>query len=123
MDLNKVAIFGKTDGTLTKEPQRVLFSLCDGIIGGQGDGPLQPDPLPLGVICFSNHSGLTDICMATLMGFDFQKIPLLAKAYQSVEFKELKLSLNDHTIQMDELINHSITTIPSPGWIEYLKSK
>lgn len=123
MDLNKVAIFGKTDGTLSEEPQRVLFSLCDGIIGGQGNGPLRPEPLPLGVISFSNNSGLTDICMATLMGFDVRKIPLLANVNHSVEFKKTKLSFNNHSIQLDELIKHSIVTLPAPGWVEYFISK
>jgi uncharacterized protein (DUF362 family) len=121
MDINKVAIFGKEDGILAKEPQRVLYSLCDGIIGGQGDGPLHPDPLALGVICFSNNSKLTDICMAALMGFDIQKIPLLAKAYQPIEFNETKLRLNDHPIEFNEIIKYSIATIPSPGWIDHLK--
>lgn len=121
MDLNKIALYGNADGTLSKEPQRDLYSLCDGIIGGQGDGPLLPDPLPLGVICFANHSGLTDICMAKLMGFDFQKIPLLAKVNESINYDKIKISLNNRAIKLDKLIENVISTLPSPGWVEYLK--
>jgi len=123
MDINKIALFGKSDGSLSKEPQRELYSLCDGIIGGQGDGPLLPEPLPLGIICFANHSGLTDICMATLMGFYFQKISLLAKVNESINYNKIKLSLNDHAIKLDKLKEHATSTLPSPGWVEYLKSK
>lgn len=121
MDLNKIAIFGKADGTIAVEPQRELYSLCDGIIGGQGDGPLLPNPLPLGIICFTNHSGFTDICMATLMGFDFQKIPYLAKANESIDFNKIKLSLNDKSINLDQLKDHKTSTMPSPGWEFHLK--
>jgi uncharacterized protein (DUF362 family) len=77
MDLNKIVIFGRNDGTIAEEPQRQLYSLCDGIIGGQGDGPLRPDPLPLGIISFTNNSAMNDIAMGLIMGFDIQKISLL----------------------------------------------
>jgi len=122
MDLNKIAFYGNANGTLSNEPQRELYSLCDGIIGGQGDGPLLPDPLRLGVICFANHSGFTDICMATLMGFDIEKISLLVKANNLIKYNKIDLSLNYNSIQLDELNEYAIVTIPSPGWIEHLKS-
>ncbi len=42
IDLNKIAIYGKQDGTISKTPQLQPHSLCDEIIGGQGDWPLNP---------------------------------------------------------------------------------
>ena len=120
MDLNKIAIFGKEDGTLSNEPQRVIYSLCDGIVGGQGNGPLDPQPLPLGVICFSNNSSMTDICMATMMGFDIQKISLLRTAYSNVLFQNLELTLNEKRVDLSDLSTYSVPTNPPPGWIDYL---
>ena len=120
MDLNKIAIFGKKDGTLSNEPQRVIYSLCDGIVGGQGNGPLDPQPLPLGVICFSNNSSMTDICMATMMGFDIQKISLLRTAYSNVLFQNLELTLNEKRVDLSDLSTYSVPTNPPPGWIDYL---
>jgi len=121
MDLNKIAIFGKKDGTLSKNPQRVLYSLCDGIVGGQGAGPLNPEPLPLGVICFTNNSSMNDICMATMMGFDIQKISLLRTAYQNVQQQHIDLTLNGVKINLPDLSSLSIQTLPPPGWVDYLK--
>jgi len=123
MDLNKIAIFGKKDGTVSKKPQRELYSLCDGIIGGQGDGPLNPIPLPLGVICFTNNSSMTDICMATLMGFDIQKISLLRAAYQNIQNDHIDLTLNGVNINLADLSSLSILTTPPPGWVDYLSKK
>ncbi len=54
MDLNTIALYGKLDGSLSDEPQRVLYSLCDAIIAGEGDGPLHPEPFPMGIVSFSN---------------------------------------------------------------------
>lgn len=120
MDLNKVALYGKKDGTLSKEPQRTLYSLCDGIIGGQGNGPLRPSPLPLGVISFSNNSSMTDICMATLMGFDIHQISLLQAAYQDIKTQEIEITLNGEITTYQNLSEFSVCTIPPPGWIKYL---
>jgi uncharacterized protein (DUF362 family) len=51
-DLNMVALYGKKDGTLAGFPQRKIYSLSDGIIGGQGNGPLFPAPLALESLSF-----------------------------------------------------------------------
>jgi uncharacterized protein (DUF362 family) len=73
MDLNKIARYGKIDGTLSNNPQRFIYSVCDGIIGGQGDGPLEPEPLALGFISFTNNSLTHDRAMAILMGLPVNK--------------------------------------------------
>jgi uncharacterized protein (DUF362 family) len=120
MDLNKIALLGKADGSIADKPQRTLFSLCDGIIGGQGDGPLRPDPLPLGIISFSNNSAITDICMAILMRFDYHKMPLLMAAYNLTDIKDINLIFNGLSITLDQLVPYSINTMPAPGWIDHL---
>ena len=119
MDLNKIVIFGNKDGTISKEPQRILYSLCDGIVGGQGDGPLNPNPLPLGVICFTNNSAMADICMAALMRFDIQKIPLLKSASQNILKNNIAITLNGKSAYLPDLAQISIETIMPPGWVDY----
>lgn len=120
MDLNKVLIYGKKDGSISVEPQRIIYSLCDGIVGGQGDGPLNPQPLPLGIISFSNNSSLTDICMSTLMGFEYQKIPLLQSALLNIENQESEIFINEEKRTLSYLLTYTLPTIPPPGWIDYL---
>lgn len=122
MDLNKIVNFGKRDGTLSDEPQRLLYSLCDGIIGGQGDGPLKPDPLNLGIVCFSDDSARTDISMATLMGMDVNKIPLLQAAKSFMPDKKITVRYNGNEVNIADLKKHSVKAIPPPGWVAYLKS-
>lgn len=119
MDLNLIAIYGKSDGTISKNPQRLLYSLCDGIVGGQKDGPLSPDPLALGVICFTNDSSWADICMATLMGMDIRKLPLLTAARDFSSDRHTSISYNDKSICLDDLKNHIIEAQMPSGWIHY----
>jgi uncharacterized protein (DUF362 family) len=120
MDLNKIAVYGNKDGTLSETPQRIIYSLCDGVIGGQGDGPLNPDPLALGIISFSNNSTLNDICMSTLMGFEPERIPLLRSALLHVQDQETEIILNENSVLLSDLMSYSILSDPSPGWREYL---
>ena len=122
LDLNIIAEYGTPDGKIAKEPQRTLYSLCDGIIGGQGDGPLKPQPHPLGLVSFTNQSGMNDIAMATLMGFDPKRIPLLVNALKLVSAKNVKIILNNEEISIDSLPGLSIKTNPPPGWEKHLNS-
>jgi hypothetical protein len=118
MDLNRIAIYGEKDGTLSDQPQRSVYSLCDGIIAGQGDGPLGPDPLPLGVISFTNDSLTNDRAMAELMKLPVDKIPLLSANDLSVK-NDSHIILNGSSISMEELRSFSVTADPPRGWKRY----
>lgn len=121
LDLNQIAIFGKEDGTLAKEPQRRLYSLGDGIIGGQGDGPLRPIPLPLGIISFSNHSQMHDVAMGMLMGFEINKIPLLRTALENSKEDIVDLIIDEEEAGLQALKEHAVKTLSPTGWVELLK--
>lgn len=116
MDLNKIALYGTADGQLAQEPQRVVYSLCDGIIGGEGDGPLNSQPLPLGVLSLTNHSGMNDIAMATLLGMDPERLPMLQEAARLQGRDKVRLTWNCREISLDDLRPYRIKTQPPPGW-------
>ncbi len=116
MDLNLIAEFGSKDGVLKNIPQREIYSLCDGIIAGQGNGPLTPDPLPLGILTFTNNSSLHDVCIAHLMGFNPDNILLLKNAQKKINMNERTVIFDNNEIKIDKLVNFKIKTIPPPGW-------
>jgi hypothetical protein len=119
MDLNMIVNYGRADGTLADEPQRFLYSFCDGIVGGQGDGPLRPDPLNLGVVCFSDDSATTDVCMAILMELKIEKLPLLKAAKAFMPGRKIDIRLNGNPIQITALEKYTTQAIPPPGWENY----
>ena len=120
MDLNIIAKYGKSDGTISDRPQRDILYICDGIIGGQGDGPLHPDPLPLGVVMVSDNPALMDIALARLMGFDENKFPLLRAANEAFNCNEPTIILNGVPSSLEDLSTISVKTCPPPGWVDYL---
>jgi len=78
-DLNKAAIYADKEGKLRDRPQRKLFVVIDGIIAGEKDGPLAPDPVAAGALLAGFNAVTMDAVAATLMGHDVDKIPLIKK--------------------------------------------
>ncbi len=121
LDINQVVLYGKPDGTLSDTIQRELFSLIDGIVAGQGDGPLKPDPLALGVVAFSNNAAYMDIVAGHLLGMEVEKISLLRNAKEWLKDQDCLLTINEHQAEINDLKNLSVKAIMPPGWLNYDK--
>jgi uncharacterized protein (DUF362 family) len=81
LDLNKCLFSFSGDGHRRQNSLRYL-AVVDGIIAGEGNGPMSPDPVRAGVILAGTHPAATDLLAATLMGFDWRKIRLLKNAFE-----------------------------------------
>jgi hypothetical protein len=81
LDLNKALFYFDGEGKPRAKPLRYL-TLVDGIIAGEGDGPVVADPLPAGLIVAGLNPVAVDTVCATLMGLDYCKIPMLAHAWK-----------------------------------------
>ena len=94
LDLNKIVFYGNADGSL-RDPQRKSRKrhcvLVDGILAGEGRGPLNPDPVAAGVVIFGVHPPSVDAACAYLMGFDPDRVPIVSRAFQCRTFP-----LSDH---------------------------
>ncbi|MBN1972647.1 MAG: DUF362 domain-containing protein [Sedimentisphaerales bacterium] len=80
IDLNKMLMYSSADGKIQNEPARRIFCIVDGIIGGQGNGPLDPTSNQAGVVIAGRNPIAVDLACARLMGFDYNKLPILYKA-------------------------------------------
>jgi uncharacterized protein (DUF362 family) len=70
LDMNKILLYGTTDGYLNDQPLRRYFSLVDGIVGGDGDGPMAPRPRPEGILIAGFDPLSVDRVAIEVMGFD-----------------------------------------------------
>jgi len=80
LDLNKALFHFDGSGRRRTEPLRYL-AVVDGIVGGEGNGPMSPDPKPCGVVLAGTHPVAVDVVAAALMGFEWQKIRLLRSSF------------------------------------------
>lgn len=82
LDLNRALFFTDRAGRLCAAPQRAYLGVVDGVIAGEGEGPLFPTPKPCGVLLAGGHPVLVDIAAARFMGYDWHHIPMLREAVQ-----------------------------------------
>jgi hypothetical protein len=104
LDLNGVFFFGRPDGTMASTADhntRRYLALVDGIIGGEGNGPLDPDAVPAGIILGGANPVAVDSAAAVLMGFDPDKIPLLANAFRSNRYPLIEGTWKDVQVISD----------------------
>jgi len=73
-DLAKILFFADKKGVLRDRVQRRLFCVVDGIIGGEGRGPLEPRAKPAGYLVAGENPVAVDLVTCRLMGFDPAKI-------------------------------------------------
>lgn len=121
MDLNLIAQYGEKDGTLSDKPVRTLYTFCDGIIAGQGNGPLSPDPLPLGIIAFSNNAFAMDEVAGKLFRLNIDKIPLLKEAKRLNQNDNIEYFIKGNKCALSDMVVYSTDVIMPPGWINYDK--
>lgn len=76
-DLVRILMFGDCDGMLRNEQQRTHVALVDGVVAGEGDGPLTPDAVKAGAIVFSDDLPTADRVAWRLMGYDPEALKLL----------------------------------------------
>lgn len=86
LDLARLAYHADAEGKLHGTVQRRHLSLIDGIVGGEGDGPLAPRPVTSGALVFSDDVALGDRIACRLMGFDPARVPLVAHAFRPMTY-------------------------------------
>lgn len=59
---------------------RPSYAIVDGIVGMQGNGPINGDPIASGVLVFGDDPVATDTITTMMMGMDPAKIPYLQQA-------------------------------------------
>ena len=94
LDLNKCLFSFNGAGERRTKPVRYL-AVVDGIIGGEGNGPMAPDAKPCGVIIAGTHPLAVDCVAASLMGFDVQRIRMLKNAFAMRELNFAPFNLED----------------------------
>jgi len=101
LDLNRILVYGRGDATLAERPQRRVIHIVDSVIAGQGDGPLAPEPLPVGVIFGGSNAAAVDWVGALILGYDPIKIPVARHAFDEFSWPLAEFSADDVAVLGD----------------------
>jgi hypothetical protein len=127
LDLNKVLLYANPDGSLREGVlvnAKRYIGIVDGILAGEGHGPLAPEPVEMGYLfCGTNPVAIDAVC-GTFMGFDPLKIPTIARAFQVQHYPlcdfgmaDIVVSLADNDYQLTDLPpNLIVPCVPQFGW-------
>jgi uncharacterized protein (DUF362 family) len=87
LDLNRILMYANPDGTIRgKGEAKKYFSVVDGIVGMDGDGPVSGTRKEAGILIAGSNPVAVDAVCAKLMGFDFRKIPLISRSFEQHKF-------------------------------------
>lgn len=99
LDLNKVLFYADPDGTLRKNDlkhiRKKYISIVDGIISGEGNGPEAPTPKKTGLLFAGANPVALDAVCAKFMGFDWQKIPTIQRAFAIQQYPLCNFNYQD----------------------------
>lgn len=131
IDLNRIVRYATKDGQLSDRPQRAVFTIVDGVLAGDGDGPLAPAPHPAGVLMAGSDPVAVDMAAARLMGFRYRALPAVRLGLDGVggfrlaEFDEATLRIVSASRRWNGVEvskpGDSLRFQPHRGWVGHIE--
>jgi uncharacterized protein (DUF362 family) len=125
IDLNRIFMYADRDGHWQDHPTRPVLCIVDGIVGGEGNGPLDPTPKRAGMVLAGRNAVAVDLACAHLMGFDYRRLPLIARSFaahlrplMSFDASDVVIASNDPHLSRNVLeLDDSVCDFkPHFGW-------
>lgn len=126
-DLNMVVQRMDASGHLQASPQRDYLCIVDGLVAGEGEGPLFPKSRPLGWLVFGEDPFAVDAALAWFMGYDPLRLQIIRNRSQFLgpgwgdfELNELEI-LRDGRREKLTRSDVNFTFEPPPGWLGHVE--
>jgi uncharacterized protein (DUF362 family) len=104
-------------------PQRRCFTVVDGIISMEGNGPLKGSPRPTGVILAGDDPLALDVTAASLAGFDWHHLNMLEGMAGQVPYSAFSGNLDAIEVLSNDPAFSSVAALmgaephlPPAGW-------
>src|SRR3954454_9500171 len=79
LDLNQILFYADREGRLQDRPQRRYLAIVDGVIAGEGEGPLASTPRHSGILIAGADPVLVDVAACRAMGYDEKKLRIVSR--------------------------------------------
>ena len=89
LDLNRCLYYSDAGGVRLDAPApvRTVLTVLDGIVAGEGQGPLAPRDVALGVVLAATDPVALDLAAVRLMGFDERLIPKVSEPMRDEQLR------------------------------------
>lgn len=123
LDLNNIIFFTDKKGLIKNNQQRKYFTLIDGIIGMEGEGPMHGYPKKSNILIGGFHPVAVDFVAAYIMGFDYKKIPTIRESLFEKYFNLTNFKTSDIFVKSNDsdwsYINLKFKA--SSGWVNEIE--
>ena len=113
---------------------RTVLTVLDGIVAGEGEGPLAPRDVPLGAVLAATDPLALDLVAVRLMGFDERRIPKLREPMRDAGLRVSAVrepsdvvvsevpaaSFAARTLRLDE-VRCERPFLPHAGWLGHVE--
>lgn len=89
LDLNRILLHTDKAGALSEprtDARRRYLTIIDGLLAGDGDGPVDVDAVAAGILVMGTNPATADAAAARLMGFDPERLPMIRAAFKLDRF-------------------------------------
>jgi uncharacterized protein (DUF362 family) len=91
LDLARISLYATSDGQMAAQPVRRHFVLTDGIIAGEGQGPLNVNPVHFGYLSWSEDLAASDLVNSVAMGMNLDQLPIVRGALDLSDYPLTRL--------------------------------
>ncbi len=132
VDLNRCLFYADSNGRLHEEKQRRYFTLLDGIVGMEEDGPMNGTPKLAGCLAAAYNPVVSDYAVASIMGMDPDQIPSIRECFKLVKYglinfpvEDIEVGSNYTYFQNVDLLDwkDSLKFIPPRTWQGHVERK
>ena len=128
LDLYSIVLNRKAKDGEDGQSSGNLLSIVDGVIGGEGEGPLSPDPITAGILLGGRSLVAVDIAAIACMGFDITMFPTYSQMQspscdmdieEFADWIEVRSVGDDNEINMNDLRRTCKRAFKLPsGWTD-----
>jgi uncharacterized protein (DUF362 family) len=101
LDLNRCLLYGQADGTLAASSNKRYYTVVDGRVGMEGNGPMHGDAVNCGVVLGGSDPVAVDMVAARVMGFDWRKIPMIRQAFGLDAYPITRITPDEVMVESD----------------------
>lgn len=136
LDLNKILLYANSDGRFREDTlgsRKRYISIVDAVISGEGNGPDAPDKKDTGLIMFGTDPVSVDAVCAKMMGFDWEKIPIIKNAFSIRNYSIceggydsifVKSSIEQFNKPLRRIVEKDVFHfLPSVGWKGHIECR
>jgi hypothetical protein len=129
LDIARIIAYATVQGRLGDRAIHPHYAIVDGVVGGEGNGPLRPEPVESGVLLFSTDLPWADYICACIMGFDPERINIVKGAFAVDKFplsngspEARSIWLNGNRVELKLIIENCDYHYKAPaGWLHHIE--